>query len=142
MLLTCYTDIRHPGLFPGQDQRTPPAALDPSSLQAIILSSASSYQLTASRFTSVFDVPIPDAEASAQLIKLQPRVARLELLQTEQEKELTELKKRSALILQRWYAVDVLGVGDCWAEAEGRVTAVEQTIRRVETTREKDAEMI
>jgi len=133
--------VRYPDLFPTQDQQIPAAALDPSSLLAIILSSASSYQLTASRLTSILDVPVPEAEASANLIDLQPRIARLELLQAEQEKELTELKSRSAAILQRWYAVDILGVGDCWAEVEGRVMAVEQTIRRADLARENDAEL-
>lgn len=111
--------------------------MDPATLKSIILSSASSYQLTASRLTSILDVPVPDAESSSYLVELQPRVARLELLQAEQEKQVSELKKRSAAVLQRWYAVDVLGVGDCWAEAENRVTAIEQAVRRKDMTHEK-----
>ena len=141
-ITNCKTDVRYPDLFPTQDQQTPAAALDPSSLLAIILSSASSCQLTVSRLISILDVPVPEAEASTNLIDLQPRIAHLELLQAEHEKELAELKGRSAAILQRWYAIDILGVGDCWAEVEGRVTAVEQTIRRADLAREKDAELV
>src|SRR5436309_15963008 len=96
----------------------------------MVLASASSYPSTASRLTSIRDVPIPPAELSARLIDLQPRIAMVEALQVAQNADIAELRERSAAVIQRWYTKDVLGAGETWADLEGRVAVVEQKIRR------------
>ena len=84
------------------------------------------------------DMPIPPAESSAALIDLRPRLAKMELIQDSQAKELADLRLRSAAVLQRWYEVGVLGAGECWAEWEERVLNAEKSIRREETARARD----
>lgn len=76
------------------------------------------------------DVPIPSAESSLQLIQIEPRLAKVKLLQEAQKKEMAELRERTVEVLGRWYRLDVLGVGDFWAEVEGRVGRVESGVRR------------
>ena len=77
-------------------------------------------------------------EASVSLISLQPRLAQLDLLQASHAREVEDLRLRSASILQRWYALGVLGGGECWTEWERRVTDVEKRIRREEAHHAKE----
>lgn len=134
-------DTAYPDLFHNNDNNyTDPsdAALSPGERLAIISACATSYPTTASRLTSIKDVPIPPVESSLALIALQPRITRLEQLQEEQEKELSKLRLRSARVLKRWYEVGVLAGGECWVEWEGRVMGVERRVRRVERWRERE----
>lgn len=77
-------------------------------------------------------------ELSVSLISLQPRLARLELLQESHAREVDHLRLRSASVLQRWYALGVLEGGECWTEWERRVTDVEKRVRREEAYRARD----
>lgn len=108
---------------------------------SIVLSSASAYPSTSSRLTSILDVPVPSAEQSAQLIDLQPRIAKIETLQAAQNKDIAALRRRTAAVIQRCYAVDIVRVGESWAELEGRVGQVEQKVRRVELAKRIDDEL-
>ncbi|KAG4031109.1 hypothetical protein MFRU_010g02340 [Monilinia fructicola] len=121
---------KYPDLFQSIDPDQLPTTLDTSAVLSIILASASSYPSTASRLTSVLDMPIPSAELSAQLINLQPRIAKIEALQMSQNAELSALRQRTAAVLQRWYTVDVLRTGENWAELEERIQQVEQKVRK------------
>ena len=57
-----------------------------------------------------------------------------------QDLEITELREKTAKLLQRWYEVGVLGWGECWEEWETRIARVEQRVRREESRREKERE--
>lgn len=83
-------------------------------------------------------MPVPSAEVSAQLIELQPRVAKVEALQAAQSADIAALRQRTAAVIQRWYAVDILRVGESWAELEGRVQQVEQKVRRAALLKRQD----
>lgn len=134
-------DTAYPDLFHNNDNNytdRSDAAMSPGERLAIISACATSYPTTASRLTSIKDVPIPPVESSLALIALQPRINRLQQLQEEQEKELSELRLRSATVLKRWYEVGVLAGGECWVEWEGRVMGVEKRVRRVERWRERE----
>jgi hypothetical protein len=133
---------KYPDLFQSISPKDLPTTLDTSSILSIVLASASLYPSTASRLTSILDVPIPPAEASTQLIDLQPRIAKVETLQAAQNADIAALRQRSAEILQRWYSVGILCTGDSWVELEGRVEQVEQRVRRVAITKRLDDDMI
>ncbi len=109
---------------------------------SIVMASASTYPTTASRLTSILDVPVPPAELSAQLIDLQPRIAKVEALQAAQNADISELRERSATVIQRWYAVNILGAGESWAELEGRVEQIEQKVRRTALAKRLDDDMV
>lgn len=106
------------------------------------MASASSYPSTASRLTSILDLPIPSGDLSTQLIELQPRVAKVESLQAAQNSDLAELRERSAALIQQWYAMDIIQAGDSWAELEGRVEQVEQQMRRASLAKRVDDALV
>jgi hypothetical protein len=136
------TDSKHPDLFQSINSDDLPTTLDTASILSIVTASASSYPSTASRLTSIRDVPIPPAELSAQLIDLQPRIAKVEALQAAQNSDIAELRARSAAVIQRWYTLDILQAGESWAELESRVEQVEQKVRRTALTKRLDDDMI
>lgn len=110
-----------------------------SEVLAIINSCATSFPTTASRLNAIKDLPIPSAESSASLIALHPRLAEIELLQDAQTSEMAELRSRSAVAIQRWYELGVLGESECWTEWEGRVIDIEKKVRRQEVHVVQDA---
>lgn len=63
---------------------------------------------------------------------------RVAQMQDEHAKSVAELRVRSARALQRWYEVGLVGVGECWAEWEGRLEEVEREVRRGEVARERE----
>ncbi|OJD23794.1 hypothetical protein ACJ73_04854 [Blastomyces percursus] len=107
---------------------TVPTSLSQQALTSIILSYASAFPETASRLTSLKDLPIPPASLSASLIELQPRLDRLAAVQEQQAAEIAELRARSALVAKRWVEVGILGGSEVWAEWEGRIERVERGV--------------
>ncbi|KAF9893950.1 hypothetical protein FE257_008921 [Aspergillus nanangensis] len=93
---------RFPDLFRPTPPRTLPENLTTENLASIVLSYASAFPETASRLTSLNDLPIPDAQTSAALIELQPRMDQLAQMQDGQTKEIADLRIRTARVLQRW----------------------------------------
>ncbi|KAI9893495.1 MAG: hypothetical protein M1814_006792 [Vezdaea aestivalis] len=129
---------RHPDLFAPASPAQEPLLLDSDNIQQIVLASGPLYHSTASRLQSIEDAPVPPGEASAAIVKLQPRVAALALKQESQTRRLAELRSRSAEVLERWYRMGVMASGECWAEWEGRVGTVERGIRRREVDEEEN----
>lgn len=66
----------------------------------------------------------------------------MEAIQASQDAEIRELRERSAVVVESWYRRNVIGVGEEWADLEGRVEAVEQRVRRVERARKMDEEAV
>ncbi|KAJ5536653.1 hypothetical protein N7513_009839 [Penicillium frequentans] len=128
---------RFPDLFQSPLSHEIPEGLSTRALTSIVLSYATAFPETASRLTSLNDLPIPDAQSSATLIDLQPRMDRVAQTQAEQAAEISELRVRTAKVLQRWYEVGLVGSGECWAEWEGRLEGVEREIRRREVVKER-----
>lgn len=62
---------------------------------------------------------------------------RLAQTQAEQARDISELRVRTARVLQRWYEVGIVGSGECWAEWEGRLEDVEREVRRREVIKER-----
>ena len=50
-------------------------------------------------------------------------------------REIVELKRKTAEVLERWYLVGVEGVNECAAEWDGRTEEVERGIGRIERVR-------
>ncbi|KAE8381435.1 hypothetical protein BDV26DRAFT_255597 [Aspergillus bertholletiae] len=130
---------RFPDLFRPTPPQTLPENLTTENLASIVLSYASAFPETASRLTSLNDLPIPDAQTSASLIQLQPRLDQLAQVQEEQAKQISALRVRTARALQRWYEIALVGSGECWAEWEGRLEDVEREVKREEVMRERRA---
>lgn len=145
LLIKLHPDSRFPDLFPGTSSAqndTIPADLTTQNLASIVLSYATAFPETASRLSSLKDLPIPDAQASTALIELQPRLQKLLSIQEQQAIEISELRARSARLLQRWYELGVLGSSECWAEWESRLEDVEREVKRREVIRDRRAREI
>lgn len=69
---------------------------------------------------------------------MQPRIAKVELVQAGQDAEIRELRDRSAAVVEAWYKGAVLGAGEAWAELEGRVQGVERKVKRAERLKSDD----
>src|SRR3984885_14761588 len=112
---------RHPDLLtPGsQSDYDIPSTLDPGAAVAIVLAHASAFPETASRLTSLKDLPVPGAAKSALLVDLGPRIEQARIVQEKQMREVNELRARSAKLVERWVGLQV-GIGECWADWEGR----------------------
>ncbi|KAJ6110251.1 hypothetical protein N7486_002486 [Penicillium sp. IBT 16267x] len=128
---------RFPDLFQSPPSHEIPEGLSTRALTSIVLSYATAFPETASRLTSLNDIPIPDAQSSATLIDLQPCIDRVAQTQAQQAAEISELRVRTAKVLQRWYEVGLVGSGECWAEWEGRLEGVEREVRRREVVKER-----
>ncbi len=135
-------DSKFPDLFQSLNPDELPTTFDTASILSIVMASASSYSSTASSLSSAFDVAIPPAELSTQLIDLQPRIAQAEAIQIAQDSEMAELRERSAAVIQKWYTLDVLGTGETWAEMEERIDQVDQRVRRTALVRRLDNDLI
>lgn len=111
---------------------TIPTQLPPEAVRATVLAYASSFPSTASALTAATtDTPIPDAQQSAALAALAPRMRAVEALQRAQAVELGALRQRSEHVLRAWYEGGVLRYGDALADLEGRLEKVERGVRRV-----------
>ncbi|PGH05938.1 hypothetical protein AJ80_08250 [Polytolypa hystricis UAMH7299] len=129
---------RFPDLFQSPPTTTVPSTLSPQALNSIILSYASAFPETSSRLTSLKDLPIPPARASASLIELQPRLDKLSQVQNQQAAEIAELRAQSVVLLKRWVEVGVLAGSEVWGEWEERVAMVERAVRRFEGRVERE----
>jgi hypothetical protein len=142
VLTISQTDARYPDLFQSINAEDLPTTLDTSSIQSIVLASSSAYPSTASRLTSIMDVPVPPADLSAQLIELVPRIAQLEAIQATQDGEIAGLRARSAAAIQQWYTNDILRAGDAWADLEGRVEQGEQKVRQATLAKKMEDSLV
>ncbi|RPB24340.1 hypothetical protein L211DRAFT_824339 [Terfezia boudieri ATCC MYA-4762] len=118
-------------LFP-PNPALPSSSLSPAEKFTTILATSTAYQTFSSQLNSIMDSPIPNPNTSIELISLIPRINKVELLQEAQIKEISELRKRSARLLERWYLVGVEGGNECAAEWEERTGVVERVVGRVE----------
>ncbi|KAH8701803.1 hypothetical protein BGW36DRAFT_289204 [Talaromyces proteolyticus] len=134
-ILQLYT--RFPDLFKEMPTEAPPANLSTQNLASIVLSYASAFPETSSRLTSLNDLPVPDAKASIALIELQPRLERLLQIQRQQAQEVSELRTRSARLLQRWYELGLVGSSECWADWESRLEDIDHEVKRREAVRDR-----
>lgn len=116
-----------------------PSTLSTAEILAIITACATSYPTTASRLNAIQDLQIPAVDASTSLIALHPRLAKVELLQESQAREMGLLSIKTASAIQRWYELGVLGEGECWSEWESRAVNAEKRVRRAEIEQAQEA---
>lgn len=116
--------------------------MDESTLISSVLSHTPAYHGTSSRLTSLNDLPVPDASSSAALVSLLPRIHAARQRQAGLESQIDELRAQSARVIERWYELGIVGMGECWCDWEGRLREVEQSVRREEGRRRREAEAV
>ncbi|RKF60212.1 putative nuclear distribution protein ro10 [Erysiphe neolycopersici] len=128
----------HPNLFRTPYSESVPTSTDITTMLSVINASASLYSETASRLSSMNDIPIPSSELSAQLIALQPQIAKIEAIQANQVREVRGLLERSAAIIEKWYLTNILEYGEIWASIDKRMSQIEQKIRQAKHAKQRD----
>ena len=119
-------------LFPSVGLGGLPGSYSTTEQLAIVNSCATLFPTAASRLNSLRDSSIPPSESLASLVALEARLSKAELDRDTHNKDLSHLRLRTALALQRWYGIGVIAGGDCWAEWEKRLLEVEKVVRREE----------
>lgn len=109
-----------------------------SSQASIILSHATLYPETASRLSSLQSLQIPPAEQSAKLSDLKPRLTECQQTQQKLERDIQDLRQRSARCLEWWVKLGVVSMGDLWEEWEDRLKEVERHVARFERKRKEE----
>lgn len=128
-----------PNLFGTADATTKTRSMDPGTEASVVLAHASSFPETASRLLSLKDLAIPQAEASAKLVELQPELEKAKEIQARQLRQVVKLRERSARIVERWVSEGVVGSSEAWASVETRVQDVERGLRRVERRKREES---
>ncbi|KAJ8603939.1 hypothetical protein MRB53_042006 [Persea americana] len=132
---------QHPDLFHAAagDAAIPPTTLPLASLAELILAHNQLYQTSLAQLNHVQDAgQIPDSAALSKLIPLQSRIAQLEERQELQAQRVAELRARSAAVVEKWYEVGVLDMGERWADWEERLRDCEILVRRKEAAKKRE----
>ncbi|KAF2758336.1 nuclear distribution protein RO10 [Pseudovirgaria hyperparasitica] len=123
---------RYPELFQDAKEKDLAPELDIQQKLALVELEAPKFHATASQLTSLSDVPLPPLKSFASLVSLEPRIAQIEQRQLEQAREISELQKRSGILVYRWNETLVLSQGRCWVEYDKRLRQAERSVRRKE----------
>ncbi|KAK4544664.1 hypothetical protein LTR36_003913 [Oleoguttula mirabilis] len=137
----------HPSLFhPTRSSTTTntntSTDLPPAHLAALVLAHAQLYTAVSAHLTQLHDTHLPDPTEVIKLVDLHPRIGKAQAKQTQQAREFAELRGRSARVVEQWYRVGVLEMGDQWAEWEERVREAEILVRRREAARRREEGMV
>ncbi|KAF2215434.1 hypothetical protein CERZMDRAFT_36218 [Cercospora zeae-maydis SCOH1-5] len=128
-----------PELFHPADEKTVPSTLHPAALAQLILAHEAMYKSTSAQLQTLQDnSTIADPAPLVNLIGLEPRLERIEAKQTEQAREFAELRLRSTRLLENWYKVGVLEMGEKWTDWEERLRDCEILVRRKEAAKKRE----
>jgi hypothetical protein len=128
----------HPAVF-NPSQATTAPALPAGQLAQLLLAHTPLFTTTAANLTQLqSQSSIPDPQPFIKVLQLQERIEKARQTQVGQAKEFAELRQRSANLVEMWYEVGVLGMGENWAEWEERVREVEIWVRRAEAGRRRE----
>ncbi|KAK3719980.1 hypothetical protein LTR37_004103 [Vermiconidia calcicola] len=129
---------KYPELLHTSSTSDVPTSLSTASLASLILAHSQLYQTVSARLSQLQNISVPDPSSAAKLIELQPRIEKVRVKQETQSKEISELRARSAKVVEMWYQGGVLGMGEQWAEWEERLRDAEILVRRREAARKRE----
>lgn len=133
---------QYPELFHPADEKAVPSTLHPAALAQLVLAHESLYKTTSAQLQTLQDnSTIPESAPLVKLIGLEPRLERIEAKQIEQAREFAELRLRSTRLLENWYKVGVLDMGEKWTDWEERLRDCEILVRRREAAKKREEGM-
>lgn len=106
------------------------AGLDTTQKAVMVVERAPGFATTASQLKALDDQQIPQTDGFAKLAKLRPRIAEAEDRHLQQALEISLLRKRSGLLVQRVKQIHFLGAGRVWVEWHKRLMNSERTVVR------------
>lgn len=119
-----------------------PSSLHPASLALLVLAHAQLYTSVSANLTQMHDTYLPDPAAATKLVHLRSRIEKVRTRQDQQAREFAELRARSARVVEQWYQVGVLDMGEQWAGWEERVRDAEILVRRREAAKKRAEGMV
>lgn len=125
-------------LKPDEDEED--AGLDSTQKTAIVVERAPSFATTASQLKALDDQQIPQTDGFSKLAKLQPRIAEAEDRHLQQALEISLLRKKSGLLVQRVKHIQFLGAGRVWVEWHKRLMKTERAVLRTEFKHKQEQE--
>lgn len=105
----------------------------------MVVERAPQFAATASQLKTLEDQQVPSTDGFTKLATLLPRIAEAEDRHLQHALEISLLRKRSGLLVQRVKQVQFLGAARCWTEWQGRLQEVQKGVGRIEF-RKKQAE--
>lgn len=108
----------------------------------IVVERAPGFATTASQLKALDDQQIPQTDGFTKLAKLRPRIAEAEERHLQQALQISLLRRKSGLQVQRLKQIHLLGQARCWVEWHKRLMDAEKTMVRTEfqLKPEEDAE--
>ncbi|KAF1953444.1 hypothetical protein CC80DRAFT_420223 [Byssothecium circinans] len=133
-LLSKHKDMLKP------EQEEEDASLDASQKAVVVVERAPGFASTASQLKALDDQQIPQTDGFVKLAKLAPRIAEAENRHLKQALEISLLRKKSGLLVQRAKHVQLLGPNRCWLEWDKRLQTAQRTVARIEFRQKQDEE--
>ena len=123
---------KHRDLLTPPPDTTPTAPLTADEKATVVVDRAPQFATTASQLKALEDQQIPSTDGFTRLAQLLPRIAEAEDAHLQQALKISELRKRSGLLVQRVKQVQFLGAARCWTEWQGRLLEVQKDVGRRE----------
>lgn len=120
------------------------AGLDASQKAVMVVERAPGFATIASQLKALDDQQMPQTDGFTKLAKLQPRIAEAEDRHLQQALQISLLRKRSGLLVQRVKQIHFLGVARVWVEWHKRLQDAQRTVSRIEfkQRQEQDGEVL
>ena len=116
------------------------STLSSNDRSTIVLASSATFQSAQAKLSSLDGIKLENATDLVPMAAMLPELASVMAVHEAQEKEITELQRRSVMLLANWYSNSVLEGNKRWADWEDRLLDVERVVRRKEIAREKDGQ--
>jgi hypothetical protein len=113
-------------------QEVDDAGLDTEGKAVMVVERAPQFATTASQLKALEDQQIPSTDGFTKLAKLLPRIAEAEDRHLQQALQISLLRKKNGLLVQRLKQVQFLGAARCWTEWQGRLQNVQKSVARIE----------
>ncbi|KAL1596542.1 hypothetical protein SLS60_009190 [Paraconiothyrium brasiliense] len=133
-LLSKHKDVLKP------EQETKDAGLDTEEKAVIVVERAPQFATTASQLKALHDQQIPSTDGFTKLAKLLPRIAEAEDRHLQQALQISLLRKKNGLLVQRVKQVQLLGAARCWTEWQARLQNVQKNVARLEFKKRQEEE--
>lgn len=132
---------KHKDVLTPQDETTtkgPP--LDNSQKTVMVVEKATGFATVASQLKALDDQQIPGTDGFTKLAVLRPRMSEFEERQLQQAMKISELRRRSMMILQYYKQIHILGAGRVWMDYSRTLTKALREVTREEFRRRPDEE--
>ncbi|KAF2634196.1 hypothetical protein P280DRAFT_485656 [Massarina eburnea CBS 473.64] len=130
---------KHKDIITAEEEKED-AGLDASQKAVVVVDRAPGFAATASQLKALDDQQLPQTDGFVKLAKLAPRIAEAEDRHLKQALEISLLRKKSGLLVQRAKHVQLLGPNRCWLEWDKRLQTAQRTVARAEFKLRQDEE--